>query len=111
MMLQPVYDADCDMYLAVSPHQVQEALDKDPEIGVFYLTFPNMEGLVADYQRIREICTPCDLLLIVDEAHGAHFYLNKNMPLGALKSGADAAVYSVHKTLGALSASALINIA
>ena len=33
------------------------------------------------------------------------------MPLGALKSGADAAVCSVHKTLGALSASALINVA
>jgi arginine/lysine/ornithine decarboxylase len=50
-------------------------------------------------------------LLIVDEAHGAHFYFNKNMPLGALKSGADAAVCSVHNTLGALSASALINVA
>ena len=50
-------------------------------------------------------------MLIVDEAHGAHFYFNKNMPKGALKSGADAAVCSVHKTLGALSASALINVA
>jgi arginine/lysine/ornithine decarboxylase len=33
------------------------------------------------------------------------------MPLGALKSGADVSVCSVHKTLGALSASALINVA
>jgi arginine decarboxylase len=33
------------------------------------------------------------------------------MPLGALKSGADVTVCSVHKTLGALSASALINVA
>ena len=32
------------------------------------------------------------------------------MPKGALKSGADATVSSVHKTLGALSASALINV-
>jgi arginine decarboxylase len=32
------------------------------------------------------------------------------MPVGALKSGADATVCSVHKTLGALSASALINV-
>lgn len=110
-MLQPEYNADYDMYLPVSPQQVQEALDKDPEIGVVYLTSPNMEGLVADYHGIRQVCTPGDVLLIVDEAHGAHFYFNKNMPLGALKSGADAAVCSVHKTLGALSASALINVA
>jgi arginine decarboxylase len=33
------------------------------------------------------------------------------MPVGALRSGADATVCSVHKTLGALSASALINVA
>jgi arginine decarboxylase len=32
------------------------------------------------------------------------------MPVGALKGGADATVSSVHKTLGALSASALINV-
>lgn len=32
------------------------------------------------------------------------------MPTGALKGGADATVSSVHKTLGALSASALINV-
>ena len=48
--------------------------------------------------------------MIVDEAHGAHFYFNKDMPVGALKGGADAAVCSVHKTLGALSASALVNV-
>lgn len=32
------------------------------------------------------------------------------MPVGALKGGADVTVSSVHKTLGALSASALINV-
>jgi len=67
-----------------------------------------MEGLVADYAAIRQVCST--QLLIVDEAHGAHFYFNKTMPVSALKGGADATVCSVHKTLGALSASALINV-
>lgn len=50
--------------------------------------------------------------MIVDEAHGAHSYFNpKSMPQTALKGGADAAVCSVHKTLGALTATALINVA
>jgi arginine decarboxylase len=78
---------------------------------VVYLTSPNMEGLIADYSAIRKVCEPNNVLLIVDEAHGAHFYFNENMPVGALKSGADVTVCSVHKTLGALSASALINVA
>lgn len=75
-MLQPEYDADYDIYLPVTSNQVQEALDKDPEIGVVYLTSPNMEGLVANYPAIRQVCEPRDVFLIVDEAHGAHFYFN-----------------------------------
>lgn len=96
------------MYMPVTAAQIQEAILNDAEIGVVYLTSPNMEGLIADYPAIRQICQ--NVLLIVDEAHGAHFYFNKHMPVGALKSGADATVCSVHKTLGALSASALINV-
>lgn len=96
--------------MPVTSAQIQEALDDDSDIGVVYLTSPNMEGLVADYAAIRQVCEPGNVLLIVDEAHGAHCYFNKNMPVGALKGGADATVMSVHKTLGALSASALINV-
>ncbi|CDW73898.1 arginine decarboxylase [Stylonychia lemnae] len=106
--LQPEYNAEYDLYMPVTAHQIKEALENDPEIGAIYLTSPNMEGLVANYQEIRQACK--DVLMIVDEAHGAHCYFSKLMPTGALKSGADATVNSVHKTLGALSASALINV-
>jgi arginine/lysine/ornithine decarboxylase len=47
----------------------------------------------------------------VDEAHGAHFYFSEKFPPGALQAGADAAVTSVHKTLGGLSGTALLNLA
>ena len=79
-----------------------------PDIGAVYLTSPNMEGLVANYHEIRQILG--DILLIVDEAHGAHTYFSALMPESALEGGADVMVSSVHKTLGALSASALINV-
>ena len=51
--LQPEYNAEYDIFLPVTPAQIQEALDDDPEINVVYLTSPNMEGLVADYAAIR----------------------------------------------------------
>lgn len=51
--MQPEYNADYDMYMPVTAKQVQEALTADQEIGVVYLTSPNMEGLVADYAAIR----------------------------------------------------------
>lgn len=56
VMLQPEYNSEYDIYLPVTPELVQEALDKDPEIGAVYLTSPNMEGLIADYEGIRQIC-------------------------------------------------------
>lgn len=49
-------------------------------------------------------------MLIVDEAHGAHFYFSNELPEGALQGGADAAVTSVHKTLGGMSGTALLNV-
>jgi arginine decarboxylase len=67
-----------------------------------------MEGLVANYAEIRK--TLKDTLLIVDEAHGAHCYFSTEMPESALKGGADIQISSVHKTLGAITASALINV-
>lgn len=100
--------------------EVKQALEKDPDIQAVYLTSPNMEGLVANYPEIKSVLKAhsevhCSVdqpvLLIVDEAHGAHSYFSKQMPNSALKGGADAAVCSVHKTLGAITASALINVA
>jgi len=42
--------------MPITAEQIQEALELDPEIGAVYLTSPNMEGLVANYQEIRKVC-------------------------------------------------------
>lgn len=114
VLIQPEYNPEYDLYMPITATQVKEALENDPEISAIYLTSPNMEGMVANYQEIRQVCNnhnkDSPVLMIVDEAHGAHSYFNKNMPTSALKGGADAAVCSVHKTLGAITASALINV-
>jgi len=39
--------------MPVTAKQIKEALENDPTIGAIYLTSPNMEGLVANYQEIR----------------------------------------------------------
>ena len=81
-------------------------MKKDPTIAAVYLSSPNKEGLVADYQAIREACQ--EALLFVDESYGAHFYFNESMPMPALKCGADISFGSYHKTLGTLSGSGMI---
>lgn len=56
-------------------------------------------------------CIGDDRLFIVDEAHGAHFYFSSACPQGALENGcADAAVTSLHKMLGSIYGTAIVNV-
>ncbi len=49
-------------------------------------------------------------VLIVDEAHGAHFNFNENFPESAVKCGADAVIQSIHKTLPSFTQTALLHL-
>ncbi len=60
--------------MPVSPDDIRASLKAHPDVYAIYLTSPNYEGLTANYEEIRDICA--DKVLIVDEAHGAHFYFN-----------------------------------
>ena len=46
--------------------------------------------------------------VIVDEAHGAHFYFGDNLPKSAMACGADMAAVSMHKTGGSLTQSSIL---
>lgn len=107
-MIQPEYDSTFDVYMPVSVAQVKKAIEDDPEIDAIYITSPSFEGLVAEYSKIRDVIG--HRYLLVDEAHGASFYFSDALPSAALANGADVTVCSVHKTLGSISATALINV-
>jgi arginine decarboxylase len=84
-------------------------LSEHPEIEAVYLTNPTYEGLCFDVSEMKTAVGPTRLFLI-DEAHGAHFYFNSSCPTGALVGGADAAVTSIHKMLGSIYGTAIINV-
>lgn len=49
-------------------------------------------------------------VLIVDEAHGAHFNFHDKFPESAVKCGADAVIQSIHKTLPSFTQTALLHL-
>ena len=57
-----------------------------------------------------QVCNRHGALLIVDEAHGSHLGLHYSLPRSALQQGADIAVASTHKTLGALTQAAMLHV-
>ncbi len=75
------------------------------------VTSPNYYGVVKDIKKISEICHKNGAVLLVDEAHGAHFTNQFGLPQTSVKLGADMVCHSAHKTLNALTGAAYLHIA
>lgn len=87
----------------VTASQIQAAVNQHPDSRAVFLTCPDYYGRCADLSAISAVVHQAGLLLLVDEAHGAHFAAAPDlMPSTALASGADACVQSAHKTMPAL---------
>jgi len=89
---------------------VQAVGDTDRLPKAVIVTSPTYEGNVLDIAAIAEAAHRRGIVLIVDEAHGAHFPFHEIFPKGALELGADIVVHSFHKTLPAFSQSAALHL-
>jgi len=92
----------------ISPLIVKQMLESNPECQAVFITSPTYEGFVSDIKTIAEYTHQYGKLLIVDEAHGAHFPFHSIFPEPAIRLGADIVINSPHKTLPALTQSALV---
>ena len=87
-----------------------EIFDNMPEGAAVLVVSPTYEGFVSDISAIAKRVHAKKGLLIVDEAHGAHFPFHEGFPSSAIENGADISINSFHKTLPALSQTAVIHI-
>ncbi|MCR4690583.1 MAG: aminotransferase class I/II-fold pyridoxal phosphate-dependent enzyme [Lachnospiraceae bacterium] len=125
--LKPVYLAatgpdSIQSAFPVKPQDVKKAME-ETGAKVVCITSPTYEGLVAEVSQIAQIVHEHDGILIVDEAHGAHLsimerYINQKtgttegitFPKSAVTSGADIVVQSLHKTLPAMTQTAVLHV-
>ena len=92
------------------PEKVEAALSAHPRVQAVVITSPTYDGVVSSVGEIAEIVHRRGVPLIVDEAHGAHFPFHDYFPHSALEQGADVVVHSLHKTLPALTQTALLHV-
>jgi arginine decarboxylase len=109
IFINPVYDRDRDLALNVAPEAVEQALNAHPDSKAVFLVNPTYQGICTDLQAIAGIVRDRHLPLIVDEAHGAHFAFHADLPTPALALGADIAIQSTHKVLGAMTQAAMLH--
>ena len=96
--------------LKLSVECVRKSLEENEDVKVLFFTKSNLLwGHVSLLKEIVKICHERNILVLVDEAHGAHFPFYDKLPPSAMECGADMSAVSIHKTGGALTqASALL---
>jgi len=95
---------------AVTFEDVKNAIRDNADAKAVFITSPNSFGVCAPLKKIAALCKEKGMYLFVDEAHGAHFPFSPLLPESAMEQGADAAVQSYHKTLPALTQSAVLHV-
>ena len=108
--LYPEQMEEYDIYGAVTSKQVEAALEQEPNIQAVLLVSPTYEGRIADIEQIAEIVHKRGIPLIVDEAHGAHLGWREDVSCNSCQAGADLVIHSVHKTLPAMTQTALLHV-
>lgn len=104
----PRIDRD-NIYRAVSVDMVKKAIATYPMAKAVVLTSPTYEGYHCDIKSIADLCHESDMLLIVDQAHGAHLGFDDSFRESAAAIG-DICIQSLHKTLPALTQTALMHV-
>ncbi|TXK78271.1 aminotransferase class I/II-fold pyridoxal phosphate-dependent enzyme [Paenibacillus sp. N3.4] len=89
---------------------VEQALALYPEAKALFLTNPNYYGMGIDLKPFADFMHSKGKILLVDEAHGAHYGFHPDLPASALSQGADAVVQSTHKMLTAMTMGAMLHV-
>ncbi|OXM14525.1 aminotransferase class I/II-fold pyridoxal phosphate-dependent enzyme [Paenibacillus herberti] len=89
---------------------VEKALNRWPHAKAVFLSNPSYYGWSRNLHPYAELVHQWDRLLLIDEAHGAHYGLHPRFPSSALQAGADAVVQSTHKTLPAMTMAAMLHM-
>lgn len=92
---------------SISVASIEKAVLSNGDAKAIFITSPTYDGVLSDVAGISRIAHEYDIPLIVDEAHGALFYLEGR---SAVQNNADIVINSVHKTLPSLTQTAVIHI-
>ena len=110
VFIMPRLDYVNDLELVPEIALIEDAIKRYPRAKAIFLTNPSYYGFSVDLKPYAELVHSYDMLLLVDEAHGAHYGLHPDFPTSALQAGADAVVQSTHKTLPALTMGAMLHV-
>lgn len=108
--LYPKLQDKLPIYEDISARDVREALEREQDIEAVLVVSPTYEGRISDIREIARVTHEKGIPLIVDEAHGAHLGFHHSFAENSNRLGADLVIHSVHKTLPAMTQTALLHV-
>lgn len=108
--LQPEVINGYGLLGGIAVDKLIQVLEANPEAKAVILTSPTYEGFTSDVASIAAAVHSFGMVLIIDEAHGAHFHFHEAFPKTALEQGADLVVQSIHKTLPSFTQTAVLHV-
>ncbi len=106
----PDYDDALGVFSVPTSDGIHQAASEHPEAKAIVITSPSYHGHACDIDGVVQAARDHDLLVLVDEAWGAHFPFHLGFPRSAVQAGADLVVQSTHKMLPALTQSAMLHV-
>lgn len=106
--VNPEVDKRLGISLGMSINQVKQAIIDHPEAKAILVNNPTYYGICSNLKVIVELAHQHNMLVLVDEAHGTHFYFSDDLPISAMEAGADMASVSMHKSGGSLTQSSFL---
>ena len=96
--VNPDVNTKLGIALGMSVTQVEHAIRDNPDAKAIMVNNPTYYGICSDLKKITELAHAHGMLVLVDEAHGTHFYFGENFPLTAMAAGADCASVRVARS-------------
>lgn len=106
--VNPGTNKELGIPLGMSVENVKQAITENPDAKAVLINNPTYYGVCSNLREIVRIAHENNMLALVDEAHGTHFYFGENMPVSGMAAGADMAAVSMHKTGGSLTQSSIL---
>lgn len=106
--VNPGVNKDLGIPLGMSLTEIEKAILENPDAKAILVNNPTYYGICSNLKEIVKLAHKYDMKVLVDEAHGTHFYFGENMPISAMAAGADMAAVSMHKTGGSLTQSSFL---
>ena len=111
----PIYiemsvDPKIGIALGLENDRVAQAIKEHLDAKAILINNPTYYGICSDLKGLTEMAHEAGMMVLVDEAHGAHLHFTDKLPISAMDAGADMAAVSMHKSGGSLTQSSLLLI-